>query len=145
MQISNFASKPPKHRGPRSRPARQRETFRSVTWKTAVRSQIATVKIGRARRIEMQTFAFFAGITARAKRCIRVTSLKMRKETQHARYSELTHALCARRLGTNLTPSSTAQRTKTLQNSNNSQAKRSKARTVILYAEICRRYEYTQT
>lgn len=145
MQISNFASKPPKHRGPRSRLARQCETSRSVTWKTTVRSRIATVKIGRARKIETQTFAFFAGITARAKRCIQVTFLKMPKGTQRARYSERTHVLCARRLGTNLTPSSTARRTKTLQNSNNSQAKRFKVRTVILYAEICRGYDYTQT
>ena len=131
MQISNFASKPPKHQGPRSRPARQRETSQSVTWKTTVRSRIAIVKIGRARKIGMRTCAFFAAITVRAKRCIRVTFLKMPKGTQHVRYSELTHALCARRLGTNLTPSSTAQRTKTQQNSNNSQTKRFKVRTVF--------------
>ena len=131
MQISNFASKLPKHQGLRSRLARLRETSRSVTQKTTARSRIAIVKIGRARKIEMRTSAFFAGITGRAKRCIQVMSLKMPKGTQHVRYSERTHALSARRPGTNLTPSSTAQRTKTLQNNNNSQAKRFKVRTAF--------------
>ena len=141
MQISNFASKPPKRRESRSRLARQRETSRSVTLKTTARSPIAIVKIGRARKTEMQTSAFFAGITARAKRCIQVTFLKMPKGTQRARSSVRTHALSAKLLGTNLTPSSTAQRTKTLQNSNNSRAKQFKVRT----AEVCRRCDYTQT
>lgn len=145
MQISNFASKPPRHQGPRSRQARQHETSRSVTWKTTARSRIAIVKIGRARKIEMRTYAFFAGITVRAKRCIRVTFLKMPKGTQHVQYSGRTHALCVRRLGINLTPSSTAQRTKTQQNSNNSQAKRFKRVNSFLYAEIWRRCDCIQT
>ena len=132
MEILNYASKPPKLRGSRSLPARQRETSRSVTLRTTARSRIAIAKIGRARKTEMQTYAFFAEITARAKRCIQVTFLKMPKGTQRAQFSARTHVLCVRRLGTNLTPSSTAQRTKTLQNSNNnSQAKRFEVRTVF--------------